>query len=138
MAARMSARRLSLCALGLALLVATFVGVRAYQRRAAFQRMISDFERLGAKVMVAGYANRASSPIKLPIIDEILTHRSQAELFMYDRATADQVLAKAEQCPDIKRIWVNLNVFDRSMEGRIEQRMPGMRVVFYTPGPGMK
>lgn len=138
MPATISSRRLALCALGVAVVIAAFLGARAYQRRAAFQRMLSDFESLGAKVVIAGYGNPSRSPIKIPIIDEILTHRSQAEVFMYDPATAEQVLVKAEQYPDIKRIWVNLNVFDRSMRERIEKRMPGMDVVMYTPGPGMK
>lgn len=138
MPGRVIARRLSLCALGAAVVVAALLCVRAYQRRVAVQGMFSEFERLEAKVVIAGYADSSRSPIKVPIIREILTHRSQVELFMYDPATAEQVLEKAEQYPDIQRIWVNMNVFDRAMGARIEERMPGMDVIFYTPGPGMK
>ena len=43
------------------------------------------------------------------------------------------VLAKAAEQPGLKRIWVDLTVFDRSMADRIEQQMPGMAVIFYTP-----
>lgn len=128
----------SLCALAVAILLLASLAVRAYQRREVIKRIASEFERLNARVVIAGYEDSARWPIALPVVQEILTHRSQAEVFMYDPATTEQVLDAVEQRPEVKRIWVNLNVFDRSMQTEIEQRIPGMDVIMYTPGPGMK
>ena len=131
-------RRLAVAAVGLSVLGAIVLGVRAYQQRSARQRWSSEFERLDARVIIAGDGGSADSRIQIPILSEILTHRSQPELFLYNPKTVDEVLDKAQQYPELKRIWVNLNVFDRSMRNRIEERMPGMDVIFYTPGPGMR
>lgn len=131
-------RRIAFAAIGVSALVATLLGVSSYQRYSARQRWSSEFERLDARVTIAGYENTGRWPIRVPILSEVLTHHSQAELFLYNPETVDEVLDKAQTYPELKRIWVNLNVFDRSMGGRIEERMPGMDVVFYTPGPGMR
>ena len=131
-------RRLAIAAIGLSVLAALVVGVRGYRNYAARQRWSSEFQRLDARVVIAGYGGTADSPVQIPILNEILTQRSQAELFVYNPKTVDEVLNKAQQYPELKRIWVNMNVFDRSIGDQIEERMPGMDVVFYTPGPGMR
>lgn len=131
-------RLLAWMAVGLCVLAGSFLGVRAYQRYAAQQRWVSEFQRLNARVLTLSYADPARSQVRIPVINELLSHRSQAELFLYDAKTADQVLEKAKDFKELKRIWVNLNVFDRSMQKTIENTLPGMEVQFYTPGPGMR
>jgi hypothetical protein len=131
-------RVLASLAVAVALLTALFLGVRFYQRHTAQKQLVSEFQRLNARVIVLSYAAPAGSGIRIPILNESLTHHRQAELFLYDAKTADEALDKARAHPEIKRIWVNLNVFDRSMQKTIEERIPGMTVQFYTPGPGMR
>lgn len=120
------------------MLLALVVGVRGYRDYAARERWSAEFQRLDARVVIAGYGGSSESPVQIPVLSEILTQRSQAELFVYNPKTVDEVLDKAQRYPELKRIWVNMNVFERSMRDRIEERMPGMDVVFYTPGPGMQ
>jgi hypothetical protein len=129
---------LAVFVLTLSLLGGVSLGVRSYRSQAAHKRMVAKLQRLNARVETFGYQDPSRSRIQIPIIREILTHHSQVEMFLYDASTAEQVIDIAREHPEIKRIWVNLNVFDRSMEKKIEQRIPGMRVQFYTPGPGMR
>ena len=98
----------------------------------AEQRWRNDMIQLGARVITAGYGTESRTLQRIPILREFFT-RSQIELFVDQSATVDAVLAKAAEQPGLKRIWVDLTVFDRSMADRIEQQMPGMAVNFYTP-----
>ena len=120
-----------------------FVGcaLLAYQRvflpSAAEQRWMNDIEQLGARAHSAGYEDTSSGIGRVPILGELVTHRRQVELFLDNPATVDAVLDRATELPRLGRIWVDLTVFDRSMGDRIEQKLPGMDVIFYTPGPSM-
>jgi hypothetical protein len=119
--------------------VALIAGVSLWQtwRQAdAHRRWTREMERLGARVVVAGYEDSTRGFGRVPVVGEILTHRNQVELFVDDLETIDAVLARAAENPDLKRIWLDLTVFDRSVQSRIEQELPGMDVVPYTPGAG--
>lgn len=98
----------------------------------AEQRWRKDMTQLGARVIAAGYGTESRTLQRIPILREFFI-RSQIELVVDQPATIDAVLAKAAEQPGLKRIWVDLTVFDRSMADRIEQQMPGMAVIFYTP-----
>jgi len=131
-------RWLAAGAIALTLIVAIALGWTLYQHHRARQQLVSELQRLNARVITLGYQDSSRSQVRIPILNEILTHHSQAELFLYDAKTADEALDVAARHPEIKRIWVNLNVFDRSIQQTIEAKLPGMPVQFYTPGPGMR
>ncbi len=130
------ARILVAMAFGLFVACAVFV-YRTYSQYAVEQRWMNDIEQLGARAHSAGYEDTSSGIGRVPILGEIVTHRSQVELFLDNPATVDAVLSRATELPRLGRIWVDLTVFDRSMGDRIEQKLPGMDVIFYTPGPSM-
>ena len=94
---------------------------------------MNDVNRLGARAISAGYEDTSSGVGRVPILGEILTHRQQVELFLDNPVTADAVLDKAAELPQLGRIWVDLTVFDRSMADRIHQELPWVQVQFYTP-----
>lgn len=119
----------------MALVLAVFGSLLAYRMVSRYrveQRWRNDMVQLGARVITAGYGTESRTLQRIPILRELFT-RSQIELFVNQPATVDAVLAKAAEQPGLKRIWVDLTVFDRSMADRIEQQMPGMAVIFYTP-----
>ena len=127
------ARFLTAMALAIAIAVSSsLLAYRVVSRYRAEQRWRNEMTQLGARVITAGYGTESRTLQRIPILREFFT-RSQIELFVDQLATVDAVLAKAAEQPGLKRIWVDLTVFDRSMADRIEQQMPGMAVIFYTP-----
>lgn len=126
-----STRVLIAIALGLVILGA-IVGYKLFANHAAEQRFVAEMAQLGARVESLGYG-RSSGIGRIPILGEMLTTRSQIELFIDNPQTVDAVLDRAAEFPELKRIWVDLNVFERSIVGKIEQKLPGMDVIFYTP-----
>lgn len=124
-----------LIALAFVLSLATF-GVFANRARTQYaleERWKSELAAVGARAVTAGYKNTPSGIGRVPILGDVLRHRSQLELFLDNPATMDAVLDKAAELPQLRRIWVDLTVFDRSMKTRIQERLPDMDVVFYTP-----
>ncbi len=122
-----------LTAMALAIAVSSsLLAYRVVSRYRAEQRWRNEMTQLGARVITAGYGTESRTLQRIPILREFFT-RSQIELFVDQLATVDAVLAKAAEQPGLKQIWVDLTVFDRSMADRIEQQMPGMAVIFYTP-----
>ncbi len=112
------------------LIVGGFWGYVAYSQYAEEERIIDEMARLNASVTRAGYGN-SSVFGKVPVLRDFISYR-QLEVFLRNKATADEVLAKVSGYPQVKRVWVNLNAFERSMAGRIEAIRPGMDVIFYT------
>lgn len=108
----------------------------AWQRGAAHRRWAASMERLGALVVIAGYEDTSRGIGRVPILGEVVTHRSQVELFIDDPETFDVVLQRAAENPDLKRIWLDLTKLDRSLQNRIRQEVPGVDIVCYTPAAG--
>lgn len=125
-------RLLAVTAFG-AFVACAVLGYRAYSQHAAEQRWKNDVRRLGARVIVAGYDNTSFGIGRVPILGELIGHRRQLEVFLDNPATADAVLDKATECPQLGRVWIDMTVFERSMADRVQQRLPGMHVIFYTP-----
>lgn len=124
-----------LIALALALLIVTF-GVLAHRARTQYaieERWKSELEALGARAITAGYSSAPFWIGRVPILGEFVSYRRQLELFLDNPATVDAVLDKAAELPQLRRIWVDLTVFDRSMAKRIEEKFPGMDMIFFTP-----
>lgn len=119
-------------ALGLILLCA-IVAYRAYTRYAFEQNWMSDMERLGARTFSSATENTSTGIGRVPVLGEIVTHRRRVDLFIDNPATVDAVLDKATELPQLGRVWVNLNVFERSVADRIQQKLPRVNVVFYKP-----
>lgn len=109
---------------------------RAWQRRVEHRRWTTSIERLGALVVTAGYEDTSRGIGRVPILGEVVTHRSQVELFVDDPETFDAVLQRAAENPELKRVWLDLTKFDRSMQNRIRQEVPGVDIVCYTPAAG--
>jgi hypothetical protein len=107
------------------------LGVSAWLRHADELRWQREFQQLGAYAVTTGYENTSSGIGRVPVIGEIVTHRTQVELFLYDPASVDAVLDKAAECPNLGRIWVDLTELDRPIGDRIRQRLPGVDVQFH-------
>ena len=112
------------------LVVGGFWGYVAYSQYAMEEQIIDEMARLNARVVRAGYGS-TSAIGKIPVLRDFISYR-QLEVFLRDKTTADNVLAKVREYPQMKRVWVNLNTFERSVAGKIEAIRPGMDVIFYT------
>ena len=97
------------------------------------QRWVSEFVRLGARAHAAGYRDASSWLERVPIVAKIVPPRSHVVVFLDNPAIVEAILDRATDCLRLGRVFVDLTVFDRSMRGRIEQRLPGVDVTFYTP-----
>lgn len=112
------------------LVVGGFWGYVAYSQYALEERIIEEMAALNAHVTRAGYGSTSVFG-RIPVLRDFISYR-QLEVFLRNKATADEVLDKVREYAQVKRIWVNLNVFERSMSGKIEAIRPGLDVIFYT------
>lgn len=97
------------------------------------ERWASEFATIGVSASMSGAKDRSSSIFgSVPILGDILTHRSSLNFFVDDPAELDPALEMGAKCPLLARVWVQLNVFDRSVEAEIQKKLPGMSVQFYT------
>lgn len=103
-------------------------------RSRAGQSWSDEFARINVTAHLTGYEDRSASIFgSVPILGEILTHRSALNIFVDDPAELQPALDMATKCSMVERVWINLHVFDRAIEADIHKKLPGMKVQFYTP-----
>lgn len=133
---QVSLKQVAVAAVAVAAVVCAVWGVGAYRRACDHRRWVEEMERLGVRVVIAGYEDTSRGVGRVPVLGELLSRRRQVEVFFDDPETIDAVLAKTAANPEVQRIWIDLTVFDESLRDRIERELPGMDVVSYSPGAG--